>query len=148
MRLNKGEWSELLIDLLSLKKGELNLYNSATKIKITNISYDGKKFLSKKDINDIDLNIIKKFLFESIGVFKIPLDVFNKVNFKNGGSNNKTDTILRYLLLNENFDDNFSIKSSIGGKPSLLNASRATNFRYSINSKCDGLFELKTKNLL
>ena len=33
MRLNKGEWSELFIGLLSLKKGELNLYNSATKLK-------------------------------------------------------------------------------------------------------------------
>lgn len=148
MRLNKGEWSELFIGLLSLKKGELNLYNSTTKIKINDISYDGKNFLSKKDINDIDLNVIKKFLCESIGVFRVPIDVINKVNFKKGSSKNKTDIILRYLLQNENFEDNFSIKSSIGGKPSLLNASRATNFRYSIKNKCGGLLELKTKNLL
>lgn len=66
-------------------------------------------------------------------------------------SQNKEDIILvihDYVTSREN-QVGFSIKSNIGASPTLLNASKATNFRYSVTnfSGCiDGINSIETKS--
>lgn len=148
MKLNKGEWSELFVGLLSLDRGELKLYKSPLEIKIKDISYDGKYFFNKQHIKNLDIKEFENSLNKGSGVFSLSPEIVKAIGFKKGSSKSKIDIMLKYLLQNQHLKDGFGIKSSIAGKPSLLNASRATNFRFSIQNLNKPLSKDKAKDLV
>ena len=52
---------------------------------------------------------------------------------KGGNSNNKSDIVLDFIYQNDRYIDNgFGIKSYLGSKPTLLNASGNTNFLFEV----------------
>lgn len=148
MKLNKGEWSELFIGLLSLDRGELKLYKSKLEMKIKSISYNGEYFINKQDIRNINIKEIENSLNKGSGVFSLSPETVKSIGFKKGSSKSKIDIVLKYLLMNQQLEDGFGIKSSIAGKPSLLNASRATNFRFSVRSFNKSLAKNRAKDLV
>jgi DNA (cytosine-5)-methyltransferase 1 len=148
MKLNKGEWSELIAGLLALKEGAIQLYNSEIKIFPTSISYDGLKFFSKKDIQTIDLEKIYEILNLNKGAFSLPPAFLDSIGFVKGGSKSKVDLVMNYVLNRQNLNGSFGVKSLIAGKPSLLNASKATNFRFSVGNVTRSVRSFKAKDLL
>lgn len=137
MKLNKGEWSELYVGLLSLKKKIIPLYKSNKKIKVQKIGYHLEKLKTEKDIPDLDqaLEKISKLLFESQErTFDIKNEeLIQKIIFGKGTSYTKADIYLNYIIDTIEDTHGFSIKSEVAGSPTLLNASGATNFIFEID---------------
>ncbi len=148
MKLNKGEWCELFIGLSSLAKGDLKIYGSSDSLRIEGVSYDGIHFIGKNDLTKKEISELKEEVSSGDGVFEISSKVVKRVHFKKGSSNSKVDVILKYYLGKQIFQDGFGIKSSMSGKPSLLNASGVTKFRFAVTGATRPLLELKTKKLV
>ena len=97
MKLNKGEWSELFVGLLSLDRGELKLYKSPLEIKIKDISYDGEYFFNKQHIKNLDIKEFENSLNKGSGVFSLSPEIVKAIGFKKGVVLNKHD----YAVLNK-----------------------------------------------
>lgn len=88
-------------------------------------------------INEIELNDILSHIKEGNGTFSSGI-IDSKVSFlgmdkSKGTSQEKSDIVLSFLERGiENLNQGTSIKSFLGGSPTLLNASQATNFIYKI----------------
>lgn len=88
-------------------------------------------------INEIELNDILSHIKEGNGTFSSGI-IDSKVSFlgmdkSKGTSQEKSDIVLSFLERGiENLNQGTSIKSFLGGSPTLLNASQATNFIYEI----------------
>lgn len=137
MAKNKGEWSELYIGLLCLKNGDIQLFNSSTKLKVKKIGYDLGHMVSKNDLKNFEDDILNlnQSIKENHGAFEISNDLINQVKFKKGKTSKKTDIFLNYILNSQELTDGFSIKSRTGSPPSILNASQATNLIFDLNGK-------------
>lgn len=137
MKLNKGEWAELLVALLLLKEKQCFLYESSTIMKINKIGFFKEKLFSqyKSNINLIDK--MKKELTNknntSTFTIKQVNNLIKKLQFKKGSSRKKTDIIVEHVINNTSYTSGFSIKSMLNkARPTLLNASQATNFLFQI----------------
>ncbi len=88
-------------------------------------------------INEIELNDILSHIKGGNGTFSSGI-IDSKVSFlgmdkSKGTSQEKSDIVLSFLERGiENLNQGTSIKSFLGGSPTLLNASQATNFIYKI----------------
>lgn len=130
--------------ILKIFKDEIKkYYETNSKDSIVNIiDYDGtivSSFKSSKflDVADKSLEIIKNSSGRS---FEVPLmkNFLNEIgidNFK-ASSTKKEDIKMEIFDIELDKEDilTFSIKSEIGGKPTLLNASTSTNFTYEIEN--------------
>lgn len=138
--LNKIE--DKIYFILKVFRDEINKYYECNTEKgIVNIVNSNGDLISSIDANyfinisNISLDLIKNSKGRS---FKIPiLENFLKnigiVNFK--GSSAKKEDIkmeIKDVYLDKEDILTFSIKSELGSKPTLLNASKATNFLYKI----------------
>ena len=89
-------------------------------------------------IEEIELNDILSHIKNGKGTFSSGI-IDSKVNFlgmdkSKGTSQDKSDIVLSFLERGiENLNQGTSIKSFLGGSPTLLNASQATNFIYRID---------------
>ncbi len=152
---------KLLLDkTLSLSDAKLNKNNSYLKINkvtthnlqseflLTNLStviIKNKKDKSEKQINIAELintesiNLLISKIKENSQTFEVPefrviQDMLGFNVIKGGNSNQKADILLdieNNFIQKEN--EGFGIKSYLGGKPSLLNASGNTNFIFKVN---------------
>lgn len=147
MNLNKGEWFELLTGLLVLNECQVVFYNSKQIILVKKVSYGGDFFVSKEDIKSIDVEKLKAQIIAGKKTFGISAALIEQCGFKKGSSNNKADIILEYLYKSDLLVDNFGIKA-LDLRPSLLNASKATNFKFKVKNVKKDFFKLKTKKLL
>lgn len=154
MKLNKGEWSELYVGLLSLKDKNIPLYNSEVKLNVEKMGYELNQLKARSDIGDLDQEVEKLFQILSEKqnrTFAINnAELIRKSNFKKGISSVKADVYLDYQVNEIKAAEGFSIKSSISAEPTLLNASSATNFIFEIaKDKAEELNSvLKGKELL
>lgn len=136
MPLNKGEWSELYIGLLCLEVGEIPLFNSKQNINVKKIGFEADHLITKNQIEDLKNSIqkIQKDITAGRGSFLLDSKLINDTRFKKSVSSKKADIVLHYELNNKNFTDNFSIKSRSGASPSIVNASQATNFVFTVHT--------------
>lgn len=148
MALNKGEWAELFIGLLSLDKRDIDLYNSKLKVSVSGISYTDKKFVSKDILKKVDLEKLIKSIKSKKGVFSLPQQILDEVGFRKANSTTKVDIFLDYIINQQKRQDGFGIKSSMSGRPSLLNASQHTNFRYLVKNLKEANSTKKAKTLI
>lgn len=175
MKLNKGEWSELYTILYLILNPNLKIVNQNLEILDENI-FEIKKIITNNDIifNIFDKNIeildkneIK--VLEKYEVEKYSVNLLDKIkttkentfeveNIKNliskignfkGKSTSKGDIILL------NYDNikklekklSYSIKSKLGKSSTILNASRHTNFIYTVeNLPFDKIEEINNIN--
>jgi DNA (cytosine-5)-methyltransferase 1 len=129
--ISKVSTSNLEYDFLILDKNTIQSKNKITK-ETRNI--DISKLLTQKTLSELKDKII-----ESSSTFEVPSFeiVQNELGFtvvKGGNSNQKADILLDISnseLKKEN--EGFGIKSYLGSKPTLLNASGNTNFIFKIN---------------
>ena len=112
---------------------------------LSTVTIKNKKDKSEKKVNISDvispeiINLLVDKIKDSSQTFEIP--AFNIIQdtlgfnvIKGGNSNQKADILLDIendLIAKEN--EGFGIKSYLGGKPTLLNASGNTNFIFKIN---------------
>ena len=153
------------IDSFNLKKvttKNLNLdFYIIDKSTIQSIEIESKekKYIEISELlSEQNLNSIRDSIINSKGTFTIPeFDIIQKsLGFdviKGGNSNQKSDIVLD--IKNESIDKNnegFGIKSFLGSKPTLLNASGNTNFIFRIDgfdgSKIDEVNEINSKTKL
>ncbi|MCK5295502.1 MAG: HpaII family restriction endonuclease [Alphaproteobacteria bacterium] len=176
---NKGEWSESYCILRVISEKKLNLCNADLSLngEVVNVlggkisdgidyvidgnnirfsTTNGDKEFSLKFIESLAENSFKAIKSATKRTFPIPeienffLEIGNKsIKAK---SSNKIDVLFSV------FDDTtssqeklgFSIKSFVAGSPTLINASKATNFTYNINlQNVENKYkELKAKRLV
>ncbi len=128
--ISKVSTSNLEYDFLILDKNTIQSKNKRTK-ETRNI--DISKLLTTKVLSDLKDKII-----ESSSTFEVPTFeiVQNELGFtvvKGGNSNQKADILLD--ISNNDFkkeNEGFGIKSYLGSKPTLLNASGNTNFIFKV----------------
>ena len=168
MKLNKGEWSELYTILYLILNPNLKIVNQNLEILDENI-FEIKKIITNNDIifNIFDKNIeildkneikvlekyeVEKYSANLLDKIKTTkentFEVENIKNFK-GKSTSKGDIILL------NYDNikklekklSYSIKSKLGKSSTILNASRHTNFIYTVeNLPFDKIEEINNIN--
>lgn len=174
--LNKGEWSESYCVLRVIADGKLQLCNSDLLLTGEQIKINGgtisptvhykilgdiveltangaSKEVSLKHISELASKSL--FLIKSANekTFSLPeiADLFGTQSLKAKASD-KIDTIINVFddVTNANEKLGFSIKSFLAGSPTLVNASRATNFTYNVALTGMGLKykDLKAKTLL
>jgi type II restriction enzyme len=174
--LNKGEWSESYCVLRVIADGKLQLCDSdllltGEQIKINGgtispavhykivgdivelIANGASKEVSKHDIAKLaekTLHLIKSTHEKTFSLPEIA-ELFGTQSLKAKASN-KIDTIINIFddITNANEELGFSIKSFLAGSPTLVNASRATNFTYNVAlTKIEQKYkDLKAKTLL
>ncbi|AJI58119.1 modification methylase HhaI domain protein (plasmid) [Francisella philomiragia] len=90
-------------------------------------------------INAEKLSYLKDVIINSKGSsfyiddFMVIKDKLGISFIKGGNSNNKSDIVLDFIYQNDRYIDNgFGIKSYLGSKPTLLNASGNTNFLFEV----------------
>ncbi len=131
-----------------LKINKVTTHNLQSEFLLTNLStvvIRNKEDKSEKQINIADLintesiNLLISKIKESSQTFEVPefrviQDLLGFTVIKGGNSNQKADILLgieNKIIQKEN--EGFGIKSYLGSKPSLLNASGNTNFIFKIN---------------
>ncbi len=131
-----------------LKINKVTTHNLQSEFLLTNLStvtIRNKEDKSEKHINIAELinaesiNLLISKIKENSQTFEVPefrviQDLLGFNVIKGGNSNQKADILLdieNNLVQKEN--EGFGIKSYLGGKPSLLNASGNTNFIFKIN---------------
>jgi type II restriction enzyme len=127
------------------------LYENYCQIKYQNISLTKEneyfRFLAKNVLTEITQNLKTTFEIEKVNSF---LDLLGIKKIKSK-SLSKSDIFLfpnDTKLIEKSFFG-FSIKSFLSSSPTLVNASKATNFTFSIkNITNNDYFELKSKNLV
>ena len=128
--------------ILKVFKDEIKRFYTDEKGTVNIIDYDGNIISSRNTsefikIADESLNLIKEGRGSS---FEVPLlkNFLNKIGIENfkGSSAKKEDIKLEILdlELNEPQTLTFTIKSHLGSKPTLLNASDLTNFLFEIKN--------------
>lgn len=138
------------LDFFIVDKSTIKAINTISNTsKIINIS----DVLSEKNLEEV-LQAIKngKATFE-IPKFEIIQSSLGFNVIKGGNSNQKSDIVLD--IKNQQFqkeNEGFGIKSYLGSKPTLLNASGNTNFIFEVKgvetSKMDDINQIKTKTKL
>ena len=177
LQFNKGEWSEpyCLLKIMADKKLFLcnsGLLETGDHIHIVggniadgidyklcddviNITFgnENKKY-STPYIKELLSSVLKEINKKQPRTFPIPdLEKFffeiGSPSFKSK-STNKADCTISVFddILQSNENLGFSIKSFLAGSPTLINASKATNFTYEVNSADKKFTALKTKTLL
>ncbi|MCO5114120.1 MAG: HpaII family restriction endonuclease [Bdellovibrionaceae bacterium] len=147
MKLNKGEWNELLVGLLCLKENDVPLYNSQKKLSITGISYGEDDFTTQGPHLLTDVQKLSTLIHSHRATFTVHPEILERYKFKKGSSKQKQDIWLKYMFESQDHIDGFGIKS-LTLRPSLLNASRATNFKFKVHNPLPELFSFKAKKLL
>ena len=154
-KFNKGEWSELYTLLKLLIEGKIYIFNELLNytndyylIAAINSNYKidqdfiyfEKEKINKNNLKNILPSLLNEIKFNKGASFNLRNlenleNIINFYKFKKGISFNKNDIyldILKENTLQKNVG--FNIKSYIGGSPTLLNSSKATNFVYKINN--------------
>ena len=148
--LKKVTTRNLDLDFYIIDKSTIQSKNSVTK---ENKQIDISELLSEKN-----LNLIKDSIINSKKTFTIPQ--FNVIQkslgfdiIKGGTSSQKSDIVLD--IQNNEIDkqnEGFGIKSYLGSKPTLLNASGSTNFIFRVDdfddSKIDEVNKIDTRTKL
>ena len=160
---NKGEWTEsysflkcILDKKIFLADSSLNATGDFFEIhKVTTLSLDEELFLDelKNDVFDhADLDMFKDRIAEGKKTFSDSQSTFilNELGisaFSGGNSYQKADIVLDISHEGSRYnDEGFGIKSYLGSKPTLLNASGAnTNFIYEIKNFNDESLEIVNK---
>ena len=131
-----------------LKINKVTTHNLDIEFLLSNLStitIKNKKDKSEKKVNISEIitpeiiNLLIDKIKDSSQTFEIPdfniiQDILGFNVIKGGNSNQKADILLDIendLIVKEN--EGFGIKSYLGGKPTLLNASGNTNFIFKIN---------------
>ncbi len=177
LKLNKGEWSEpyCLLKVMSDKKlflCEPNLSSAGISINVTggrlsdNVTYrindDAVSFSIKNNekeysfayLQEIAANVLVELKKSQPRTFPIAAieQLFSEIGNPSikSKSSNKSDCLLSVYddLINSEEDLNFSIKSFLAGSPTLINASKATNFTFKVETDNQQLKELKAKALI
>lgn len=174
--LNKGEWAESYCILRIIADGKLQLCTANLQLfgeQVTviggtispDVHYiidgDNVKFNAYGVSKEVSLEYVSKLAIRSLQyikssqekTFSLPevAELFGTQSLKAKASD-KVDTIIKVFdnLTKANEELGFSIKSFIAGSPTLVNASKATNFTYNI--QIDSIVEkyknLKAKTLL
>lgn len=125
-----------------------NIIKSLKSSEFVKIADDVLNFIKNSSGASFDIPILEKFL-NKLGVS----DEIGNISFKSS-SKNKSD--FKMEIFDINFEKSklhtFSLKSYLGGKPTLLNASKSTNFIYKINNinkdEVDFINEISGKNKL
>lgn len=149
-KVNKVSTHNLDNDLYIIDKSTIKIQNKETgvseKVKINDI------------LNPEILENLKNAIIEGKRTFTIPefekiQERLNIENAKGGNSNQKADIVLgieNKSVIKEN--EGFGIKSYLGNKPTLLNASGNTNFIFEVKGitcdKIDEINEIDTKTKL
>ena len=157
---NKGEWAEpysflkcILDKKIFLADSSLNATGDFFEIqKITTLNLDKKLILDeiKNDVfNQTDLDMFKARILDGERTFTdvqstLILEELGIPAFKGGNSKQKADMVLDISYMDNRYDDQgFGVKSYLGSKPTLLNASGAnTNFIFEIKNFNDESLEL------
>ena len=168
---NKGEWSEAYTFLKLILDKKIKLCDEDLKskdndfkiLKVSNLNIEEEIILNNGEFEVNDLKIgkeilskekIKEFKNEILngsGTFKIEManNVFNEIKIplkKGGNSSQKADILLS--LSKDGYEselEGMGIKSYLGSKPTLLNASTKTNFIYEIvNFREDDLAKINS----
>ena len=114
---------------IELKGVHCYIYDNANNTTL----YDKSQIINEIELDDI-LSLIKreKGTFSS-GIIDAKV-AFLGMDKSKGTSLEKSDMVLSFLEKGiENLDQGTSIKSFLGGSPTLLNASQATNFIYEVD---------------
>jgi len=177
LKLNKGEWSEpyCLLKIMSDKKlflCEPNLSSAGISISVTggrlsdNITYrinddavsfsikNNEKEYSFAHLQEITASVLVELKKAQPRTFPIAVieQLFSEIGSPSikSKSSNKSDCILSVYddLINSEEDLNFSIKSFLAGSPTLINASKATNFTFNVDTDNQEFKELKAKALI
>ncbi len=177
LKFNKGEWSESYCLLKIISEKKLSVCNDAlifvgTEIKVTggklsdDILYkiydntvrfywgENQKNYSLDDIRTMVTDIYK--LLQSDQDRTFPINKIETLYSEIGNpsiksnSSNKIDCNLSVFDEMTSSDEQlgFSIKSFLAGSPTLINASKATNFIYNTSTKAHNYNSLKTKKLV
>ncbi|MDR0911150.1 MAG: HpaII family restriction endonuclease [Methanobrevibacter sp.] len=140
--------------ILKIIKNEIDSYFSNNTdldlIEIINLNGNIEKSVEKSKFLKISDDILNKIISEKGSSFEIPiLENFLKglgfIQFKSS-SGNKADLIMEIKDLKTDIEKeySFSIKSELGSKPTILNASNATNFIYQL----DGFDDFEAENIM
>lgn len=176
-KLNKGEWSEPYCLLKIITDQKLYLCNSDLTIsggyidvtggKLSdNVTYkicdDVIEFYIAQEQKDYAQSYIKKIVANALSELqKKQKRTFTIKEIENFYSNignppikskssSKSDCILSVFddLTNSKEELNFTIKSFLSGSPSLINASKATNFNFKVSCDSQDYKNLKSKSLV
>jgi hypothetical protein len=167
-KMNKGEWSELYAILKLLAEGKLYLFNDLLEhnnefysiLKINSlytiddnyIYWNNDKLNKNQILNKLSvvLDSIKQSKGSSFSLSELSTFLHSKA-FTKANSLMKSDVYLD--IKNDNFikeNVGFNIKSYLGSKPTLLNASKSTNFIYKVINMNDDIMtyvnNINTKN--
>ena len=149
-KVQKVTTHNLDLDFYIINQTTLKVVNKETK-KIKEIKIND--ILNTKILKNIRKAIIDGKRTFTIPAFKIIQDRLNIKKIKGGNSKQKADIILD--LENQEIkkqNEGFGIKSYLGGKPTLLNASGNTNFIFEVkgidSSKLDKINKIDTKTKL
>jgi len=168
MRRNKGEWTEIYTFLKSVLDKKISLADKTLKPtsdffninKVTTLNIDKEIIPSdiKEDIYDEnDLHEFKERIINGKNTFtdhqiELTLQQLGISIFSGGNSLQKADIVMDVSINNDFYkNEGFGIKSYLGAKPTLLNASGAnTNFIYEIKNFSDESLnivnEINTRN--
>ena len=131
---------------IELKGVHCYIYDNANNTTL----YDKSQIINEIELDDI-LSLIKreKGTFSS-GIIDAKV-AFLGMDKSKGTSLEKSDMVLSFLEKGiENLDQGTSIKSFLGGSPTLLNASQATNFIYEVDGldsqNIDEINNIETRN--
>ncbi len=138
------------LEFLLIDNNQLEIFNKNTAI-IERIQID--KLINSKILNDLIFQIKTSKSTFAIPSFEIIQDALGLTLIKGGTSNQKADIFLDIqndVLVKEN--EGFGIKSYLGSKPTLLNASGNTNFIFEIENmnkeNVDEINSINTKTKL
>lgn len=177
LKLNKGEWSEpyCLLKIMSDKKlflCEPNLSSTGIAINVTGgklsddvtyrINANAVSFSIKNIEKEYSISYLQKIASNVLIELKkaqprtFPISAIEQLFSEIGNpsikskSSNKSDCLLSVYddLINSEEDLNFSIKSFLAGSPTLINASKATNFTFEVTTDNQQFIELKAKTLI
>ena len=149
-KVNKVTGNNIDLDFLLINKDELEIVNYNTeavkKIRI-------KSLINENILNHLIVKIKKGKGTFSIPDFEIIQNALGLTVVKLGNSNKKADIVLdiqNEIVIKEN--EGFNIKSYLGSKPTLFNASGNTNFIFEIKNlskeKIDEINNISTKTKL
>ncbi|MFI3242524.1 MAG: HpaII family restriction endonuclease [Alphaproteobacteria bacterium] len=157
LKYNKGEWSELYVLIKLLKQKNISIHNTSEYYTILRVYINmlEKVYIdltgNNLKLNDLPLtisnaeldsaicNILNSIKTTDTTTFVIEnikelLEKLNIQKIKQGNSFEKSDLDLQIDSKLGALDFGMSIKSDLGSKSTLLNASKATNFIFKINN--------------
>ncbi|MEM7591743.1 MAG: HpaII family restriction endonuclease [Cyanobacteria bacterium P01_A01_bin.83] len=149
-KVNKITGNNIDLDFLLVNKDEIEIINRNTE-KLQNLAINS--VINKDILNNLVVAIKKGSRTFSIPEFEIIQNTLGLTAVKLGNSSQKEDIILD--IQNETItkiNEGFNIKSYLGSKPTLFNASGNTNFIFEIKNlskdKIDEINSINTKTKL